>query len=193
MEQHVTDRIAAYHDGALTAAQQQRVAAHLANCAACRAELEALEALTTLLHAAPPATTTLSPERFVAQVGLRLPRQPERTVLQQAAEVGWRLIPVGVLGAWTFVQTVLILGTALLIVTTLAGVAGTLSPAMGWLNHVLGYLPDTIATALRGWFQQRVAGSLMVGSVMLLLGIAGLYGSWLASWWLREQRADGRQ
>jgi predicted anti-sigma-YlaC factor YlaD len=184
MEQHVTDRIAAYHDGALTAAQQRRVEAHLVECAACRAELEALQSLTTLLHAAPPAATTLPPERFVAQVGLRLPRRPERTAWQQAAEVGWRLIPVGVLGALAFVQTVFILGTALLIVSTLAGVTGTPSPALDWLNHFLGYLPDAAATAMQGWINRTLA----VGIVMGLLGMAALYGSWLASWWLRQQK-----
>lgn len=189
MEQHVTDRIAAYHDGALPAMQRQRVEAHLANCAACRAELETLEALTTLLHAAPPAATTLAPERFVAQVGLRLPRRPERTAWQQAAEVGWRLIPVGVLGAWTFVQTVLILGTALLIVATLAGVTETLAPMGTWLNQFPGYLPNAATTALRGW----INGALTVGIVTGFLGIAGLYGSWLASWWLRQQAVDGKR
>lgn len=185
--EHVTEWLSAYHDGALTGAQQRQVAAHLAECATCRAELAALESLTALLHAAPPAATRLAPERFAAQVGLRLPRQPERTALQQAAEIGWRLIPVGVLGAWTFVQTVWIVGMALLFVTTLLGVTGTLAPTVGWLREGFGFLPDAAATALRGWYH----GRLLVGGVMLLLGLAGLYGSWLASWWLRQTEGEG--
>ena len=77
MSKHVTEWLNAYLDGELNGSQLQQVEAHLAECEACQAELESLERLSSLLHEVPAPEFT-SPERFAAQVNLRLPHR--RTV-----------------------------------------------------------------------------------------------------------------
>ena len=92
----------------------RQVEAHLARCATCRAELEELRALAALLQESPAAESLTPPERFVAQVGLRLPRRPERPAWQRALETGWQLAPLGLLGAWAFVQAVFVVSSVVL-------------------------------------------------------------------------------
>ena len=84
MNPHVIEWLAAYHDGELPAHRQHLVEKHLQDCPTCRAELEALEELSSFLKAdfVPPHTPA---ERFAAQVQLRLPhaslsRTPKRAV-----------------------------------------------------------------------------------------------------------------
>ena len=106
MNEHVTPWMGAYHDGELHGRCLQQVEAHLAHCATCRAELEGLQAMSALLQESPAVEGFTPPERFVAQVGLRLPRRPAEPAWKRALETGWRLIPLGLLGAWAFVQAV---------------------------------------------------------------------------------------
>ena len=59
MNEHVTPWLGAYHDGELRGRRLQQVETHLAHCAACRAELEELRALSALLQESPvPETFT---------------------------------------------------------------------------------------------------------------------------------------
>ena len=86
MNQHVTPWLGAYHDGELKGLRLRQVEAHLAQCAACRVDLEKLQALGALLQESPAATGLMPPDRFVAQVGLRLPRRPTQPAWQRALE-----------------------------------------------------------------------------------------------------------
>ena len=115
MNEHVTAWLEAYQDGELQGQRRRQVEAHLTECAACRAELERLRALTALLQESPAAESLTPPDRFVAQVGLRLPRRPERPAWARALEVGWKLTPVGLLGAWAFGHVVLSVASMVLI------------------------------------------------------------------------------
>ena len=70
MTPHVTDLLAAYHDGELSSNRRHLVDKHLQDCQTCRAELEALGELSSLLRADPVPYQT-PPERFAAQVQLK--------------------------------------------------------------------------------------------------------------------------
>src|SRR5919108_6471940 len=72
MSKHVTEWLSAYADGELRGSQLQQVKAHLAECEACQVELESLDRLSSLLREV-PAPKFIPPERFAAQVNLRLP------------------------------------------------------------------------------------------------------------------------
>ena len=51
MNPHVSELLPAYHDGELTSNCQRQVEKHLQDCPTCRAELKALEELSSLLKA----------------------------------------------------------------------------------------------------------------------------------------------
>ena len=197
MTEHVTTWLGAYHDGELQGHRLRQVEAHLAQCATCREDLERLQALAALLQESPAAENLMPPERFVAQVGLQLPRRPERSARQRALETGWRLVPLGLLGTWAFVQAVFAVAGGVLVALRM-GLGG---------DVVAGLLPASQqGLSLSEIFSLSGASLGDVGRMMLrLLGNGGplgwgvtlnlvslaviglLYWSWLASWWARRQ------
>jgi hypothetical protein len=134
----------------------------------------------------------LPAERFVAQVGLRIPRHPEKPVWQRVLETGWRLTPAGLVGAWAFVQTVFIVaGIALIVLQVGVGidVLGLESPSREtWLTAGLGLLGAELSDT-----GQMVLGLLNALSHGIVLYLAALmvislvYWSWLATLWARHQ------
>jgi len=196
MNEHVTSWLSAYHDGELTGFRQRQVKAHLAQCATCRAELERLQALGALLHESPAATGLMPPDRFVAQVGLRLPRRPTQPAWQRALETGWRLVPAGLLGAWAFVHAVF---TVAGIVTT-ALYVGTGGAAWGlvseshhqtWLTAALGLSGGDLNDTAREILQLMTGLSWGVALYFVALAaISLLYWSWLASLWARRRHRE---
>ncbi len=198
-EKHVTQWLEAYHDHALSPVQRTRVAAHLATCDACRAELQALQSLSTLLHTAPPAVTPLSPDRFVAQVGLRLPRRPALSPAQRAFETVWRMIPVGLLGAWMFLQALFIVGTAVMVTQWLFGWAPNLPGAPEaalWSREFVRFsgagLRDLLPLAVKTIWNGGALEPVQSGSFLLTLGLCVAYSSWLISWWIRQPENHAR-
>jgi len=207
MTQHVTAWLGAYHDGELQGLRLQQVEAHLAHCAACRADLESLRALATLLQQSPAAANLTPPERFVAQVGLRLPRRPERPAWQRGLEIGWRLVPVGLFGAWTFVQAVFVVAGVVLFALQM-GLGGDMTAGL-WYPELVEGLPAPQGPSLSEIFDLSEASLKDAGQFMLQLlshggplgwgftlnlvltgGIGLLYWSWLASWWARRQHSQ---
>jgi hypothetical protein len=198
MSQHVTAWLEAHHDGELTERRWRQVEAHLAHCAMCRTELERLQALSVLLRESPVAENLTPAERFVAQVGLQLPRRPERPAWQRTLEAGWRLAPLGLLGAWAFVQAVFVVARGVLVVlrTGLGGdVAAWLLPASPqgtWLTEIFRLSGAGLNDVLRVMPRLLSSGGPLGWGVTLnlaLLFVIGLlYWSWLASWWARRQR-----
>ncbi len=194
MNQHVTAWLEAYHDGELRGLRLRQMETHLAQCAACRAELEQLQALSTLLQEGPAAERLTSPDRFVAQVGLRLARRPEQPTSRRVLETGWRLVPAGLLGAWAFAQAVFTVAGVVFLVLSLGGstVTGIL-PAWGgsWLTRALAWagvhLGGVERIALQ-WLSRL--GWLTALNLGLLIAIGLLYWSWLASWWVRRMNKD---
>jgi predicted anti-sigma-YlaC factor YlaD len=198
MMDHVLDWLQAYHDCELQERQVRRVEEHLAYCESCRAELEALQAISSLLQESPAASDLTRPDRFVAQVELRLPRRPAQTTLRQTLETGWRLIPVGLLGAWAFMQTVLIVVSGILMAQNFPATAGLftsiLPPISGgsWLTGLQCFTDmglsnwREIALCVVGYVSPLEWPILL--SITLFVGIGLLYWSWLASWWVRHNR-----
>jgi len=182
MSEHVLDWIGAYHDGELHGDRLRWVAAHLRACAACQAELEALQNLAVRLQANPPMPARTPPEQFVAQVRLRLPPRsapvPGRARLRQAAGL-W--LPLGVLALWAFGQAVLVVsGLALGVAAVPAAIPVVLPPLPG-----LGALPLLVALAQPagwgGWL------ALLVLNAGLTAAVAVLAWGCLASWWAARE------
>jgi len=193
MSQHLIAWLEAFHDGELSAGKARQMEDHLSQCADCRQELSRIQTLSTLLQESPAASKLMSEDRFVAQVALQLPRRPVRPGWQRGLETGWRLVPLGLLGTWSFVQTTLIVSGVLLFAARLGFSFDFWSPPTDqtalnqWLNlsHTsLGELGETVVQTLSnggplGWV-------FMLGSAIpVMIGV--LYWSWLASWWIRHR------
>jgi len=104
MSDHILELLGAYLDGELHGRQLHKVEAHLAECETCQAERESLQALSEILQEASAPDFPL-PERFASNVTLRLARRPETPLQRQALEIGWWMVPVGLLVAWIFIST----------------------------------------------------------------------------------------
>ncbi len=210
MTKHVTTWLGAYHDGELRGRRclpVRQVEAHLAHCATCRADLERLRALATLLQESPVAENLTPPERFVAQVGLQLPRRPERPAWQRALETSWQLVPLGLLGAWAFVQAVFAMAGVVLVALRMGlggdvaawllrpelveGLAGSGKRGPYWLTEIFGLsgagLNDVLQVMLRLLSGGGPLGWAATLNLVSLVVIGLLYWSWLASWWARRQ------
>jgi predicted anti-sigma-YlaC factor YlaD len=199
MNEHVTPWLGAYHDGELRGRRLQQVEAHLAHCAACRAELDELRALTALLQESPVVEVYTPPERFIAQVGLRLARRPAQPTWKRILEVGWWMAPVGLLASWAFVQVVLAVASTILYAVRIDvignAVAGWLPPlGESWLTRIArlsgANLNDASVAVLR--LLSLLSWSTALNLIVLLV-IGLLYWSWLASWWARRQHRNGEQ
>jgi anti-sigma factor RsiW len=197
MTEHVTAWLGAYHDGELHGRRLRQVEAHLVQCATCRAELESLRSLTELLQASPAAVGIAPPERFVAQVGLRMPRHPAQSPWRRGLEIGWRLAPVGLLGAWAFIEAAFAVASMVLLALRLGAggdlIAGLLPAGSQafWLVDVLSLsdagLPEVGRVALEVWEGGGPLGWGFTLNLLLSAVIGLLYCSWLATWWARRQ------
>jgi hypothetical protein len=195
---HVSEWLNAYHDGELHGSRLHHVETHLASCELCQAELESLESLSGLLQQV-PAPEFISAERFAAQVNLRLPHKQSSVSRRQILEIGWWMIPVGLLGAWVFVAT----STVLSDVLSAANNFGLLSGISNWLSFGSSngiYLSSTLGQAglLSGnglnWAESTEAFTRMsLPQISLQISIALLYWSWMAIWWARHTRHQRQQ
>jgi hypothetical protein len=193
MSKHVSEWLSAYHDGELRGSQLHQVEMHVAECELCQAELESLDTLSSLLHEVPTPEFT-SPERFAAQVNLRLPHKQAVAPQKRLFEIGWWMIPVGILCAWVFVGTASVVSDVLSVVSNL----GLLSGMSDWLasgpaNDI--YLSTTIGQMglLSGsglnWAEATETFTrVSLPQIGLQISIALLYLSWMAVWWVRHTR-----
>jgi anti-sigma factor RsiW len=104
MSDHVIQWLSAHLDGELKGGRLRRVEEHLVECEACREELEALRGVSRLLQEIPVPEFT-PPEKFAARVSLRLPQRPVKATGNRLFKAGWWLIPIGLLAAWIFFST----------------------------------------------------------------------------------------
>lgn len=193
MSKHASEWLSAYHDGELRGNRLHQVEMHLAECELCQAELESLNGLSRLLHEV-PSPQFPAPERFASQVNLRLPHKQVVASRNHIFEVGWWMIPVGILASWVFVSTAFILGDVLSFASNL----GLLSGMSAWLasgpvNDV--YLSTTIGQMglLSGsglnWAEAtETVTRISLPEIGLQISIALLYLSWMAVWWVRHTR-----
>jgi hypothetical protein len=198
MSKHISEWLSAYLDGELRGSRLQHVEAHLAECNICQSELESLEKLSSLLHEAPAPEFTSS-ERFAAQVNLRLPTERTSTSSKRILEIGWWMIPVGLLGVWIFIVTSSVLSDILYEANNL----GLLSGLSDWLTF--GSSSNSYWSATLGQFGLLSGNSLnwakatesftrmSLPQITLQVSIALLYLSWMAIWWARHQRQQHSQ
>ena len=193
MSKHVTEWLNAYLDGELNSRQLQHVEAHIAECQVCQAELGSLEQLSSLLQEVPAPEFTPS-ERFATQVNLRLPHGQPAASEKKILEIGWWMIPVGLLGTWIFIGTSFFVSDLLSVANSL----GLLASISDWL--VFGSASQAYWSATLGQFGVLSGNSLDWAGAMeaftrtsapqitLHVSIALLYLSWLAIWWARRRR-----
>ena len=193
MSNHVIEWLNAYLDGELKGRRLLHVEEHLAQCEACREELNSLRGVSALLQEVPAAEFT-SNERFVSQVNLRLPQKQVKATRNNFIEAGWWLIPVSILAVWAFISTAILLSNmvsvadslGLLDRNTAAWIAAPpertdVTSTMRQFGMLNGYSLQWAETTEN---VTRNAWPLIVlhGSVALL------YLAWFANWWARHTR-----
>jgi hypothetical protein len=195
MSDHILELLGAYIDGELQGGQLRKVENHLDECQSCLEEYYALQALTATLHAEPMPEFP-APDRFAADVALRLPRKPVKPVSSRVLEIGWWLAPVGLIAAWVFVSTTILVSNMI----TAAGGFGLLDSASAWLvasssgaanySAIFGQFGLLEGSSLE-WFTVSESFSRnLITSIFWQLAIAILYLSWLAIWWARRTRQE---
>ena len=193
MSNHVTEWLNAYHDGELKGGRLQQVEEHLIECEACQAELEALQGLSALLQEVPvPAFP--SPERFATQVNLLLPQKRTSTPGSQLFEVGWWMIPVGLLAVWVFISTAVLLGDAVSVAKNFGILDSTIASFIAAPSNTAD------VTSTLGQFGMLQGNSLqwaettenftrdLFPQIILQVSVALLYLTWFAVWWARHTR-----
>ena len=191
MSDHIIELLGAYIDGELKGGQLRKVETHLSECPSCLDDYDALLALSATLQAAPvPAFP--APERFVADVLLRLPHKPVKPMRRRALEIGWWLAPVGLIATWVFISTVFLVSD----MVSAANGFGLLSIASDWL--VAGSSSSANYSAFVGqfgfmetetlqWFTRTESITRNVlADIIWQVAIAMFYLSWLAIWWARH-------
>lgn len=200
MNNHATRWLGAYLDGELQGLRLRWVKSHLKECSECQGDLETLALLRALLRESPAMEVAMPPERFVAQVGLRLPRRQQQAPARRALELGWRLVPAGLLFALVFVQAVFIVAGVVQVALWL-GVGGDLGSYLSssategsLLPELFALSPGSLADAagmIWGLVHSGDAAALLPALYLCLVGAIGiLYWSWLASWWARRRRRE---
>ena len=203
MNEHVTEKLVAYQDGELGGHALIEVESHLSRCGTCQAELQEIQALSALLQEYPAAPEPTPPERFIAQVNMRLPREQLQPVWKRSLEAVWRLVPFGLLGLWIFVQAVMFVSGILMVVIQ----SGIGREVMGGIIQVPVSAPGLVdglqitgaSLSEMGLNFLRIVdngGFLGWGAVIYILltaMIAFMYWGWLASWQIRKRDRFARK
>jgi len=197
MNGHIERWLDAYLDDELEATLRSQVETHLTSCLDCQKLLAQRSALSTLLLQV-PAAQGLKPEaRFAAEVGLLIAQRPHlrpsvKQELRQwlfndtSRNLGWLAVPIGLLLAGIFIQTVAGLSSVLALIPgphqeilrqiSMAQPVPVLANPQLWSGMLSGL----------GWFDLLQWDWL---SELLALGaISLLYLAWLAGWLVHNQR-----
>ena len=198
MSRHVSEWLNAYHDGELHGSQLHHVEAHLAECNVCQAELESLESLSSILHEV-RMPEFMPVERLATQVNLRLPQKQTTIPGKRILEVGWWMIPVGLLAVWIFIGTSFFISDLLSAATSL-GLLNSISEWMAFGPSSNIYLSATLSQfgLLNGnglnWAETtETIARMSLPQISLQVSIALLYLSWIAIWWARHTRHQRQQ
>ncbi len=176
MNPHVSELLSAYHDGELPPNRRHQVENHLEDCSTCRAELEALEELSSFLKADSVPHHT-PPERFAAQVQLRLPRAARSHTYARAGQPPrWVLgVPLALIIVWAFLQAALKVTAFILTADQVFGPRAVFFTS--WIT-TKGFL--------------ETSGNLLLLNSILLIGTIILWSAWMALWlaWNRNKNAS---
>jgi len=193
MSDHILELLGAYLDGELHSKQLHEVETHLSECLVCQEEYAALQALSETLQGAPSPDFS-SPERLAAEVTLRLPRKPSAPTQNKVLNIGWWLVPVGLIITWIFISTTFLTSD----LVTAANGFGLLNSGTDWLASSSS--TETIYSSLLGQFGLLEPGLLQlfrlsesftrkfISNNFWQVSIAMLYLSWIAIWWARHTR-----
>ena len=196
---HVAHLINAYHDGELSLERKNQVEFHLESCESCRREYEALQSLSVLLQEDIIEEQFTPANRFVAQVVMQMPRRTMLTPQQKLWRFAWKAIPVGLAGAWVFVQAVFMVAFVLYTVMQTGALSSVLSflpeQRTSILSELLGFASVPGLKEIGGLILQLVTfndpalqSMLIYLFLQFLIGI--LFCAWLVSWWIsREKRS----
>jgi len=195
MSDHILELLGAYLDGELHGRQLHKVEAHLAECETCQAERESLQALSGMLQEAPLPDFPL-PERFAADVNLRLARRPVTPMHRKALEFGWGLVPVMLLVAWIFVNTTSLVSNMVsaadeigLMNGASAGLfSGTANEA--YWSESLGQFGLLSGNSLQWAGTTEMFTRTAIPEITWQVSIALLYLCWIAIWWARHTRQE---
>lgn len=193
MSNHVTEWLNAYLDGELKGVRLHQVEQHLAGCETCQAELDSLQGLSAMLRS-DPAPEFPSAERLVSNVNLLLPSKRSAAPRRQLLEVGWWMIPVGLLMAWVFFSTAILLEDVVAVADRL-GLLDTSSALMVSEPSETAYWSSTLGEfgVLQGesldWAESTESFTRSVlPQFNIQVSIALLYLTWIALWWARRMR-----
>jgi predicted anti-sigma-YlaC factor YlaD len=198
MSNHVTEWLNAYLDGELRGIRLRQVQEHLGECEFCQKELDSLEGLSQLLQAV-PSPKFISPERFASQVSLRLPHEQKTVYQKKLLEVGWWMVPVGLVMSWVFMSTSFLMSDVL----SAASDLGVLTSITDW--PILGASNRASWSAALGQFGVLSGNSFNLAAsietftrsslpqIIVEVSIALLYLSWIAIWWARHRRQQYSQ
>ena len=191
MSDHVLELLGAYLDGELHNGQLRKVEAHLDECEMCMAEYQSLQTLSTKLHEA-PLPDFPSAERFAADMTLRLPRTQDKPLRKSAVEIGWWLVPVGLVVAWIFLSTTLLVSNLVINANELglldnasARLVASPSNEAIW-SGALGQFGVLTDDGLQWAEAMESFTRISATQIFWQIAIALLYLSWLAIWWARH-------
>jgi len=191
MGKHIHEWLNAYHDGELHGRRLARVESHLLHCPECQQALAELESLSALLQSDPRPKTSVSPEQFVAQVGLRLPRQSQAgsRIQKQHGPLSWywAIAPLAIMGMVWFLQSVTLVTNLLTAIEAL----GINPQAVSWLlpAQTAPHNPLQSASIFALDLGVPFDASLFI-SLILPLILAGGYLLWLALWWIKQEQEE---
>lgn len=198
MSNHVKEWLNAYLDGELKNGRLRLVETHLAECPECMAELESLQNLSSLLHEV-PMPDFIPPEKFAAQVNLRLPHEQPKPMKTSAKEFGWWMIPVSLVLVWVMLAATDLVSD----VVVTAGRLGMLSNAPAWLAR--GFSEEAVWSGTLGEFGLLSGQNLQwveqtefitrntLPEIIWQVAIALLYLSWIVIWWARHTRSEQKK
>lgn len=191
-EQHITQWLNAYLDGELSSNLVRLVETHLVECQACREEFKSLRQLSGILQEA-PLPEQISPGRFASQVALRLPPRPVAPIRHKALEVGWWLVPVGLMTLWIFIHITFTLSDWLStasnfgLVNNAAGLVLTISPEAARITPTLGEFGLLGGSNLEWATWSESFTRTIFSQFTWQVSIAILYLSWIVIWWARRK------
>lgn len=191
MSEHVLELLGAHLDGELRDGQLRKVEAHLDECQACAKEYRALQTLSATLREA-PAPHFPSAERLAADVALRLPRTQVKPLSKSTLEFGWWLAPVGLIVAWIFFSTTLLVSNMVIGANELGLLDSTsarlvsAAPNEAYWSGTLGQFGLLTGDSLQWAETTESFTRISASQISWQVAIALLYLSWMAVWWARH-------
>jgi len=199
MNDHVLDLLGAYLDGELNSTRKQKVEAHLNQCSLCLSEYEGLCRISQIVREAnAPKFTPV--EKFASQVALQLPRQQVAANPGKRVSGVWWLVPLILLGAWFFIQTVFRLSQMITLldqnsVIKFGAIADSSAGIPLWLGALMSLLEPLLdgnqVSSLMFINELTAIGRETLGGFFWQAAVGILYLVWLAIWWFRRLQQPG--